>query len=133
MTIDEIHRFLKQEFPQVSDDIRIEALTGRSGRIRFRIDDRNLRPGGTVSGPAMFLLADVSAYILILASVGPERLAVTVNCSIDFMRRPRPADLVAEARLLKLGRRLAVADVLIFSGGGSDPVARAGVTYAVSP
>ena len=131
MTIDELHTFLKREFPQVAASIRIEELGADTGRIRYAVDKTHLRPGGTVAGPTMFLLADVAMYVLVLAAVGPKKLAVTVNGSIDFMRKPDLADLLAEARLLKLGRRLAVGDVLIYSDGLTEPVARAGITYAI--
>lgn len=131
MTADEIQEFLKQEFPQIADDIQIDSLGDMCGRIRLRINDRNLRPGGTISGPTMFMLADVSTYILILAALGPKKLAVTTNCSIDFMRKPPFSDMFSDSRLLKLGRRLAVADILLYSDGIDKPVARAGITYSI--
>ena len=82
----------------------------------------------------MFGLADVSAYLVTLAMIGPKALAVTTNCSIDFMRKPvADADLIARARLLKLGKRLSVTDVLLFSDGNDQPVARASLTYAIPP
>ena len=109
--------------------------TGADGlTVRLRVDDRHLRPGGTVSGPSMFALADVAIYLAVLSRIGPVALAVTTNCSIDFMRRPAAGrDLIAQARLLKLGRALAVGDVLIRSDGSADPVARAGLTYSIPP
>ena len=131
MTIEELHTFLAREFPQVAARVRIEDLGKATGKIRYHVDDCDLRPGGTVAGPTMFLLADVAMYILVLAAVGPKKLAVTTSCSIDFMRKPELDDLQADARLLKLGRRLAVGDVLIYSAGRSAPVARAGITYAI--
>ena len=91
------------------------------------------RPGGTVSGPAMFFLADVSVYLTVLAVSGPIASAVTTNCSIDFMRRPSSESLLAETRLLKLGRRIAVADAMIYSDWQGDPVARASLSYALPP
>jgi uncharacterized protein (TIGR00369 family) len=79
-------------------------------------------------------LADVAMYLAILARIGPVALAVTTNCSIDFMRKPAAGvDLLAEARVLKLGRTLAVGDVLVYSEGVAEPVARAGLTYAIPP
>jgi uncharacterized protein (TIGR00369 family) len=100
----------------------------------MHVGEKNLRPGGTVSGPAMFSLADVAVYLAILAMIGPEALAVTTNASIDFMRKPAAGrDLIAEARLLKLGRALAVGDVLVFSEGVAEPVARASFTYSIPP
>jgi uncharacterized protein (TIGR00369 family) len=98
------------------------------------VQDKHLRPGGTVSGPAMFALADVSIYLAILAMIGPKALAVTTSCSVDFMRKPAAhANLRAEARLLKLGKVLAVGDVMIYSEGHDAPVARASMTYSIPP
>ena len=126
--------FLAREFPQVCDDFAIDSLTADGLRVRLRVADRHLRPGGTVSGPSMFALADVSVYLAILARLGPVALAVTTNCSIDFMRKPASGvDLLCDTRLLKLGRSLAVGDALLFSEGSDQPVARAGLTYAIPP
>lgn len=101
---------------------------------RLHVDDRHLRPGGTVSGPTMFGLADVAVYTAILSRIGPVALAVTTNASIDFMRKPEAGrDLLAHCRVLKLGRNLAIADVLIYSEGLADPVARCSMTYAIPP
>ena len=129
-----LERFLAQEFPQVSDDFRVQQVAADELVVRMVVADRHLRPGGTVSGPAMFALADVSVYLAILSRIGPVGLAVTTNCAIDFMRKPAfGADLSATARLLKLGRMLAVGDVLIHSAGVDDPVARASLTYSIPP
>ncbi|MDG1067187.1 MAG: PaaI family thioesterase, partial [Sulfitobacter sp.] len=98
------------------------------------ITDKHLRPGGTVSGPSMFALADVAAYIATLAMIGPQALAVTTNCSLDFMRKPKAGvDLIATAKLLKLGRQLSVSHVLVYSEGMDEPVAQATMTYAIPP
>lgn len=134
MTPDELHDFLAAEFPQVKDDFVVEAVGEAAITVRLPVTDRHLRPGGTVSGPTMFALADVAVYLMILSRIGPVALAVTTNCSIDFLRKPQAGrDLVAEARLLKLGRALAVGDVLIRSDGGEEPVARASLTYSIPP
>ena len=110
----------------------IEQVTEDSITIRLKVADRHLRPGGTVSGPAMFALADVSIYLAILSRIGPQELAVTTNASIDFMRKPAAnTDLIAQGSLLKLGRLLAVGDVLIYPQGQTQPVARASMTYAL--
>ncbi|MEH7830213.1 PaaI family thioesterase [Gemmobacter sp. JM10B15] len=128
-----LRAFLAAEFPQVASEFAIEEV-GEELVVRLHVSDRHLRPGGTVSGPTMFALADVAIYLAVLARLGPVALAVTTNCSIDFLRKPEAGrDLIARARLLKLGRQLAVGDVLIWSEGGSDPVARAGLTYAIPP
>lgn len=126
--------FLRVEFRQVADDFVIEEVAPMRVRVRLLAHERHLRPGGTVSGPAMFALADVAIYVAVLAMVGPKGLAVTTNCAIDFMRKPAAGvDVIAEARLLKLGRALAVGDALLFSDGMASPVARAGLTYSIPP
>lgn len=134
MDIDALHVFMRQAFTQVADDFRIDNLDETGLTVRMMTAERHLRPGGTVSGPSMFALADVAIYLAILSRVGPVALAVTTNCSIDFMRKPvANRDLLAEARLLKLGRALAVGDVLLRSEGSDAIVARAGLTYSIPP
>ena len=126
--------FLAREFPQVAGDYAVEEVGRNRALLRLRVDDRHLRPGATVSGPAIFALADVAMYMAILAMIGPQALTVTTSCSIDFMRKPAAGrDLLAEARILKLGRVLVVGDVLVRAEGGADPVARAGLTYSIPP
>ncbi len=130
----ELDAFMHEVFDQVADDFQVERVTETELTVRLRVQHRHLRPGGTVSGPSMFALADVSAYLMTLARIGPKALAVTTNCSIDFMRKPRAGvDLIAQTRLLKLGRALSVSDVLLYSEGQADPVARASLTYSLPP
>lgn len=130
----ELAAFLARDFAQVADDFAIEEVSVEGVTVRLRVAERHLRPGGTVSGPAMFALADVGLYLAILSRLGPVALAVTTNCAIDFMRKPKAGcDLIARARLLKLGRVLAVGDVLIHAQGDDQPVARAGLTYSIPP
>ncbi len=126
--------FLARDFPQVSGEFTVDSVAPMQAVIRLSPSDRHLRPGGTVSGPTLFALADLAIYLALLAIIGPEALAVTTNASIDFMRKPASGrDLLAEARLLKLGRVLAVGDVLIRSEGEAEPVARAALTYSIPP
>lgn len=126
--------FLDEVFPQVKGMFAIDLLDQDQLVMRLLVNDTHLRPGGTVSGPAMFGLADVSAYVATMARIGREALAVTTNCSIDFMRKPRAGrDLLAHTRVLKLGRALSVCDVLIYSDGEGEPVARASLTYSLPP
>ncbi len=133
-TVKELSDFLETEFPQVGGQFIIEALGEMMATVRLNVGEQHLRPGGTVSGPSIFALADVAIYIAVLAMIGREALAVTTNCSIDFMRKPAAGvDLIAECRLLKLGRVLAVGDVLIRSEGQEAPVARASLTYSIPP
>ena len=129
-----LNGFLDRVFPQISDQVRVESVDAQMLVARLRVDDRHLRPGGTVSGPAMFALADVTIYLAVLARIGEVALAVTTNASVDFMRKPEAGrDLLAECRILKLGRVLAVGDVLIRSDGVDQPVARCSMTYSIPP
>lgn len=133
-TADEIMTAIAQEFPQVAGDFSIDALEEGRVTVRLNVQEKHLRPGGTVSGPSIFGLADVSVWIATMSMIGPQTMAVTTNASLDFMRKPAAGqDLLAECRLLKLGRVLAVGDVLIFSEGMPDPVARASMTYSIPP
>lgn len=134
MDIPALEAFLDREFAQVAQDFTVLSVDEDTLRVRLNVGERHLRPGGTVSGPAMFALADVALYLAILARLGPVALAVTTNCSIDFMRKPE-ADkaVIAEVRILKMGRVLVVGDVLIRSDGTQKAVARASLTYSIPP
>ncbi len=124
--------YIEHVFPQMKGEFKIEELSTDTTKVRLNVSDRHLRPGGTVSGPSIFGLADISVYMAVLANIGFEALAVTTNCSIDFMRKPSAnADIISDCKLLKLGKRLAVGDVLIYSEGSSEPVARASLTYSI--
>ena len=134
MAAPELAAFLDEVFPQVRGQFAIDALAEKTMTMRLIVNDSHLRPGGTVSGPSMFSLADVCVYAMVLSMIGPQALAVTTNCSIDFMRKPvAGVDLVADGTLLKLGRSLAVGDVHLRSAGSSDLVARATLTYSIPP
>lgn len=129
-----LQAFLQSDFPEVAADFGVETVTSDGLVLRLKVGKHHLRPGGTVSGPAMFGLADVAMYLAILSRIGPVGLSVTTSCAIDFMRKPAAgADLLAEARLLKLGRALAVGDVMVRSEGVSAPVAHANLTYSIPP
>ncbi|AXT34063.1 PaaI family thioesterase [Phaeobacter sp. LSS9] len=126
--------YLQEVFAEVANDFVIDRLDEDGITMRLLVDERHLRPGGTISGPSMFGLADVTVYALVLSRLGRKALAVTTNASFDFMRKPvGGTPLVAEGKLLKLGRQLAVGDVLLFSEGESRPVARSTMTYAIPP
>lgn len=134
MTEAELSAFMIRAFPQAADDFLVEHLTEDGIVMRLKVAEKHLRPGGTVSGPAIFGLADVAVYLAILSRIGPVALAVTTNGAVDFLRKPAAGvDLLAEARLLKLGRVLAVGDVLIRSEGMEAPVARSNMTYSIPP
>ncbi|WP_265501394.1 PaaI family thioesterase [Paracoccus beibuensis] len=129
-----LNEFLGIEFPQVAGSYRVETTGPELLTARLIVAEEHLRPGGTVSGPSIFALADLAIYCVILSRIGPVALAVTTNASVDFMRKPAAGvDLLAQCRLLKLGRSLAVAEALIFSEGDEEPVARCSMTYSIPP
>ena len=126
--------FLASDFSEVAESFVVERAEENGIDVRLVVADRHLRPGGTVSGPTLFALADVAVYLAILSQIGPKALTVTTNASIDFLRKPAAGvDLIGTARILKLGRVLVVGDVLIYSIGLADPVARATLTYSIPP
>ena len=134
MSVAELEQFLRVEFPQSfgSGDTRIEKADGETCRLRQRYSDRMLRPGGTISGPTLMALADCAMYVVLLSAIGPVALAVTTNLNINFLRRGVPGhDVLAEATLLKLGKRLAVGDVTLSSASSPDPIAHVIATYSI--
>ena len=136
MTVEELERFFLAEFPQVfhaESGIAIEAVWERGCRVRQAFRQGSLRPGDTISGPTMMALADFAMYVAVLAAIGPVPLAVTINLNINFLRKAAPRDLLAEARLLKLGKRLATGEVTICSQGETEPVAHVTSTYSIPP
>lgn len=133
MTGDEVLDFVQRAFPQHRLLAQIDELREGYLKIRVPVTERNLRPGGTVSGPTLMAIADTGMYYLVLATIGPVALALTTNLNIDFLRAPKPADVIAETEMLKLGRRLAVGRVTIYSEGTDAPVAHATVTYSIPP
>lgn len=133
-TAREIEEFILRAFP--TDDgqqwVFVEAVDERRARLRVPARAGHLRPGQTISGPMQMTLADTAAWTLILHNLGFSFAhSVTSSLTISFLARPGPADLIAEASLLKLGKRLSVSEVRLFSAGVADPVAHATVTYAV--
>jgi len=131
----EINAFIDAQFANVhegSGRLVVEAAGDRAARVRMHQDARMIRPGGTVSGPSMFKLADFSVYVAILAELGfAAQQALTSSMTINFLARPHPADMIAEVRLIKLGRRLAVAEVQLYSEGEAAMVAQATSTYVL--
>ena len=136
MTVEELERFFLAEFPQVfhaESGLAIEAVWEGGCRVRQAFRQRSVRPGGTISGPTMMALADFAMYVAVLVAIGPVPLAVTINLNINFLRKAAPRDLLAEARLLKLGKRLATGEVTICSQGETEPVAHVTSTYSIPP
>ncbi len=136
LTVKELERLLSAEFPQMfnaQSGYGIEEVWYGGSRVRKHFNPRSLRPGGTIAGTTMMTLADFAPYVAILATIGWVPLAVTTNLSINFLKKPEPRDLFAEARLLKLGKRLAVAEIGIRSEGDDALVAHATSTYSIPP
>jgi uncharacterized protein (TIGR00369 family) len=134
LTVAELEKFLATEFPEVFHDksgLKIEDVWHGGGRVRQIYQAQFLRPGGTISGPTMMELADFAMYVAVFSAVGPVPLAVTTNLNINFLRKPEARDLVAECRLLKLGKRLAVGEVTIRSDGSPEAVAHVTSTYSI--
>ncbi|SEI45406.1 uncharacterized domain 1-containing protein [Allopseudospirillum japonicum] len=132
MTLDEVRVFLDQEFPQHIGVV--EQIFPMGATLRLPIAEEHLRPGGTVSGPTMMALADVAIYVALLAQIGPKALAVTTSLQANFLNKPSAQqDLIAQTRLLKLGKRLVVGEVEIYSQGAEDMVAHITATYSIPP
>jgi uncharacterized protein (TIGR00369 family) len=135
LSVIELNMFLQREFPQIGigHDFIIEDVGPMSARLRLAYDVKHLRPGGTMSGPSMFALADVAIWVAILAQMGKKPSIVTTNLNINFFRMPPARDLIATIRLLKLGKRLAVGEAVLTSDASDDPVAHAIATYSLPP
>ena len=134
MSAPDLQAFLAREFPDIDRlGFLVERVDERSITLRLPAESAMIRPGGTISGPTMFSLADVTVWLLILAQIGPVALAVTTSVGMNFLRKPPPGDLVAEGELLKLGRRLAIGHVRLHAEGSRDLVADASITYSIPP
>lgn len=131
---EELDVLIREGVPLVgSFGVLIDSLGAGSIRLRLPYKDDFVRPGGTVTGPAMFGLADVALYGAVLSLIGRVELAVTTSMTINFLRRPPPVAIIADARILKMGKRLAYGEILIFSEGDPEPVAHATGTYSIPP
>ncbi len=140
MTLAEMTAFLDREFPQVNFGAApgerlfvVEEVGHGSCRVRMRYHEKHLRPGGTLSGPSMFTLADLSFYVAVLGAIGPVALAVTTNLNINFLRKPEQRDMLCACRMLKIGQRLAVGEATLFSEGSDEPAAHVTGTYSIPP
>ncbi len=134
ITAAEFQALIERELPLVGlFGIETQALGKGTASMRLRFDPRLIRPGGTIAGPALMALADVTFYAVVMGMIGQVELAVTTNLAINFLRRPAPRDVLAEGRILKLGKRLAVAECALRSAGEEDLVAHVTGTYSIPP
>ena len=132
MTAQELEDFLYSHFLEMDERLyHVERVEENFAQIRMTYHPRHLRPGGTISGPALMTLADTAMFLALLAMIGPVALAVTTSLNINFLRKPAARDVIARTSLLKLGKRLAVGEVTMFSDGDAQPVAHATVTYSI--
>ncbi|MEX2520451.1 MAG: PaaI family thioesterase [Paracoccaceae bacterium] len=133
LNAEEVFAYLEEVFPAVHGKFAIDDLSPMRVRMRREVGPADIRPGGTVSGPAMFEAVDCGFYVILLAMIGREALTVTTNATINFLNKPQPAALLCEARILKLGKLLATGDATLWSEGSDRPVAHATLTYAIPP
>ena len=136
LSLAEIDGFLRREFPQLfiqGEMFSVTEIGAGTCRMRMAYHESQLRPGGTISGPAMMQLADVSIWVALLGAIGAVPLAVTTNLSINFLRKPEPRALVSTCRMMKIGKSLAVGEASLTSEGSDEVVAHAVATYAIPP
>ena len=134
VTFEELQSFLAEQFPQGSRYGTLEKLGDGWAEMKLEVDEEHLRPGGTVSGPAMMGLADVTLYAALLSRIGLVPLAVTTNLNINFLRKPAAHQPIrARATMLKIGRTMGVGEVLVYSEGSEDAVAHSTMTYSIPP
>lgn len=131
MTSKELQELIDEIVP--NNPITVQDVKEKFAEIKLTVDEKNIRPGNTLSGPTLFLAADSAMYMALLGEIGPVAQAVTTNLSIDFLKKPKVADIIAQAELVKVGTRLAVGVIKIFSEGETDPVAIANCTYSIPP
>ena len=135
LDVKRVEELIDARFPQIHSagrNLVVEEVGFRTARVRMKANPRHIRPGGTVSGPSMFSLADFSVYVAVIATLGERGIdAVTSNLNINFLAKPEPADMTAEVRLIRLGRRLAVGEIELYSEGAPEMVAHAIATYAL--
>ena len=136
ITAEDVQEICEAQLPWAVDmGMAVEEISRGSCRVRLPYSDQFLRPGGTVAGPALMSLADFAMYVAVMSAIGRVELAVTINLTCNFLRRPKPLDVLAHARLLKLGKRLAYGEVSLYSEGEPEdqPVAHVTSTYSIPP
>lgn len=132
--LQDIQRFLEAEFPQSLEHCQLVDVKPKASTVRYRVNDSQLRPGGTISGPTIMTVADFALYVAILGEIGLVGLAVTTNININFLRKPDgQRNLIGECRLIKVGKALVVGEVWVYSEGQQEPVAHVTGTYSIPP
>ena len=132
ITIKDFNQILTEELPWAKDnDMILETISNGEAKMRLPYHDRSTRPGGSISGPHMMMLADACMYAVVLSMIGKVKLAVTTNFNINFLRKPTESDLIAEGKIIKIGKRLAIMEVSILTSGENKLVAHATGTYSI--
>ena len=132
LTAEQVQGLIRLGVPMAEDiDLRIDHLDGDKAVARVPFHGKLVRPGGTLSGPTIMALADAAMYAVVLGRLGRVEMAVTANLNINFLAKPKPVDLVAEARILRVSRRQAVCEVSLYSHGEDELVAHVTGTYAL--
>lgn len=132
LTLAEFAEITEQGLPMAHRlGFHAEAIGFGTATVRMPFDPQFMRPGGTISGPALMALTDYGMYAALMGAIGRVEMAVTTNLNINFLRKPAAADIVADCRVIKLGRTLSVLDVTLYADGDAEPVAHATGTYAI--
>lgn len=133
LTAEQVQALIRMGVPMAEDiDLRIDRLDADCALARVPFQAKLVRPGGTLSGPTIMSLADAAMYAVVLGRLGRVEMAVTANLNINFLAKPKPVDLLAQARILRLSRRQAVCEVSLYSAGNEDElVAHVTGTYAL--
>jgi uncharacterized protein (TIGR00369 family) len=133
-SVDEFNALVKAELPFAAEvGLLAESIEDGTARVRLPFRDDMVRPGGTIAGPSMMGLVDATMFAALLGRIGAVKMAVTTNLNINFLRRPPRADLIADGRVIKVGKRLGVMEVTVYTEGDDDPVAHATGTYSIPP
>ncbi len=134
VTVEEFNRIIMEELVWAHDmGVQAIEIGDQKTTLMVPYDEKMLRPGGTLSGPTMMMLADACMYAVLLSEIGIVKLAVTTNLNIDFLHKPEPENLYAKGRMLKCGKRLAVMAVDLYSEGSDKLVAHSTGTYSIPP
>ncbi len=134
ISVEEFNNILVEELPWAADSgMTLEKIEDGLAIMRLPYHHRSIRPGGSISGPHMMMLADACMYAVVLGMIGKVKLAVTTNFNINFLRKPIESDLIAEGTIIKMGKRLAIMEVSIYAGEEKSLVAHATGTYSIPP
>ena len=134
VSLEEFNKILVEELPWAVDTgMSLESIYNGFATMKLPYHHRSTRPGGSISGPHMMMLADACMYSVVLSMIGKVKLAVTTNFNINFLRKPIESDLIAEGRIIKMGKRLAIMEVSIYAGEDNNLVAHATGTYSIPP